>query len=187
MNDQTMTMPSMKVAVASKENANYVAGRRAFFKYRDLGVTEGTNGFMRAQVTSAEQGMSKPTGWHVHKCQAQLVYVLSGWVDLVFADRKVRVNAGELDHDSRQHAAQRDRHIGHVRAAGGVGSRRNGHRALRAPAGALTSVQAPSVTLGAWQPRSSPRGSTCSTSRCRARQRDRSALTAIVGGCASVS
>ena len=63
-------MPKMQVAVADKDNANYVAGRRAFFKYRDLGVTEGTNGFMRAQVTSAEQGMSKPTGWHVHKCQA---------------------------------------------------------------------------------------------------------------------
>ena len=95
MNDQTMTMPTMKVAVASKENANYVAGRRAFFKYRDLGVTEGTGGFMRAQVTSAEQGMSKETGWHVHKCQAQLVYMLSGWVDLEFADRKVRVKAGD--------------------------------------------------------------------------------------------
>ena len=95
MNDQTMTMPTMKVAVASKENASYVAGRRAFFKSRDLDVTEGTGGFMRAQVTSAEQGMSKETGWHVHKCQAQLVYMLSGWVDLVFADRKVRINAGD--------------------------------------------------------------------------------------------
>ena len=95
MNDQTMTMPAMKVAVATTENANYVAGRRAFFKYRDLGVTEGTNGFMRAQVTTAEQGMSKPTGWHVHKCQAQLVYMLSGWVDLEFADRKVRIKAGD--------------------------------------------------------------------------------------------
>ena len=95
MNDQTMTMPTMKVAVASKENANYVAGRRAFFKYRDLGVTEGTGGFMRAQVTSAEQGMSKPTGWHIHKCQAQFVYMLSGWVDLEFEDRKVRINAGD--------------------------------------------------------------------------------------------
>ncbi len=95
MNDQTMTMPSMKVAVATKENAKYVAGRRAFFRYRDLGVTEGTNGFMRAQVTSAEQGMSQPTGWHVHKCQAQLVYMLSGWIDLEFEDRKVRIQAGD--------------------------------------------------------------------------------------------
>jgi quercetin dioxygenase-like cupin family protein len=95
MNDQVMTKPKMKVAVASKENANYVAGRRAFFKYRDLGVTEGTNGVMRAQVTSAEQGMSKETGWHIHKCEAQLVYMLSGWIDLEFEDRKVRVKAGD--------------------------------------------------------------------------------------------
>jgi len=92
MNDQAMTM---KVAYADKDNANYVAGRRAFFKYRDLGVTEGTNGFMRAQVTSAEQGMSKETGWHIHKCEAQLVYMLSGWVDLEFEDRKVRIKAGD--------------------------------------------------------------------------------------------
>src|SRR5271166_1418329 len=96
MNDQTMTMPTMKVAVASKENANYVAGRRAFFKYRDLGVTEGTNGFMRAQVTSAEQGMSQPTGWHVHKCEAQLVYMLSGWIELEFAGEPLcRLEAGD--------------------------------------------------------------------------------------------
>jgi quercetin dioxygenase-like cupin family protein len=95
MNDQPMSVPTMKVAVAAKDNAKYVSGRRAFFKYRDLGVTEGTNGFMRAQVTSAEQGMSKPTGWHIHKCQAQLVYMLSGWIDLEFEDRKVRVQAGD--------------------------------------------------------------------------------------------
>ena len=88
MNDHTPIGKTMKVAYADKDNADYVAGRRAFFKYRDLGVTAGTNGFMRAQVTSAEQGMSKPTGWHVHKCQAQLVYMLSGckrtsWVRLL--------------------------------------------------------------------------------------------------------
>ena len=96
MNDQVMTKPTMKVAVASKDNANYVAGRRAFFKYRDLGVTEGTGGFMRAQVTSAEQGMSKPTGWHVHKCQAQFVYVLSGTVRMqVQGSAVVTLKAGE--------------------------------------------------------------------------------------------
>jgi len=95
MNEHTPIGKMMNVAVATKENAKYVSGRRAYFKYRDLGATEGTNGFMRAQVTSAEQGMSQPTGWHVHKCQAQLVYMLSGWVDLEFADRKVRIQAGD--------------------------------------------------------------------------------------------
>src|ERR1700749_2420941 len=95
MNDHTPIGKTMNVAVATKDNAKYVSGRRDFFKYRDLGVTAGTNGFMRAQVTSAEKGMSKPTGWHVHKCQAQFVYVLSCWVDLEFEDRKVRVSEGE--------------------------------------------------------------------------------------------
>ena len=90
-----MDIEQMTVAVASKENANYVAGRRPFFKYRDLGVTAATHGKMRAQVTSAEQGMSKQTGWHIHKCEAQFVYMLSGWVDLVFADRTVRLGAGD--------------------------------------------------------------------------------------------
>jgi mannose-6-phosphate isomerase-like protein (cupin superfamily) len=90
-----MDIETMAVAVATKENASYTSGRRAFFKYRDLGVTAATHGRMRAQVTSAEQGMSKPTGWHVHKCEAQLVYLLSGWIDLEFADRKVRLQAGD--------------------------------------------------------------------------------------------
>ena len=90
-----MDIEQMQVAVASKDNAEYVAGRRPFFKYRDLGVTAATHRRMRAQVTSAEQGMSQPTGWHVHKCEAQFVYMLSGWVELEFADRKVRLNAGD--------------------------------------------------------------------------------------------
>jgi quercetin dioxygenase-like cupin family protein len=95
MDDQVMVDRTMKVAVATKENARYVSGRREYFKYRDLGVTDSTHGFMRAQVTSAERGMSQPTGWHVHKCEAQLVYMLSGWVELEFADRKVRIGAGD--------------------------------------------------------------------------------------------
>jgi len=90
-----MDIEQMTVAVASAENPNYLAGRRAFFKYRDLGVTAATHRRMRAQVTSAEQGMSQPTGWHVHKCEMQLVYMLSGWIDLEFPDRKVRLKAGD--------------------------------------------------------------------------------------------
>ena len=90
-----MDIEPMAVAVSTAANPNYVKGRRDFFKYRDLGVTAATQGRMRAQVTKAERGMSQPTGWHVHKCEAQLVYMLSGWVDLEFADRKVRLSAGD--------------------------------------------------------------------------------------------
>src|SRR5580698_8304399 len=85
-----------KPAVAKKSSAEYVSGRRAFFKYRDLGVTRATGGKLRAQVTSAEAGMSQPTGWHIHKCEAQLVFMLSGWIELEFAGEPLcRLEAGD--------------------------------------------------------------------------------------------
>ena len=43
--------PPGKLAHATPETAPLVAGRRSFFKYRDLGVTVASNGRMRAQVT----------------------------------------------------------------------------------------------------------------------------------------
>ena len=87
--------PAMKVAVATQKNAQFVEGRRPFFKYRDLGVTDATSGRMRAQITSATQGMSRPTGWHYHVCDMQFVYLLSGWVDLEFEDGPLRLEAGD--------------------------------------------------------------------------------------------
>ena len=97
MNDMPKpTEQAQKLAYASMENPTYVAGRRSFFKYRELGVTDATNGRMRAQVTSATQGMGQPTGWHYHVCEQQFVYMLKGWVDLEFEDgTKVRLKEGE--------------------------------------------------------------------------------------------
>ena len=95
MDDHT-TAPTMKLAVSQAKEPHFVEGRRAFFKYRDLGVTEGTGGRMRAQITSASAGMSRPTGWHRHLCEMQFVYVLDGWLDLEFADRgTLRLEAGD--------------------------------------------------------------------------------------------
>jgi quercetin dioxygenase-like cupin family protein len=95
MNDAVATSTG-KLAHAPANNARYVEGRRAFFKYRDLGVTDATGGKMRAQVTSATQGLGKPTGWHYHICEHQLVYMLKGWVDLEFEDgTKVRLMPGD--------------------------------------------------------------------------------------------
>jgi quercetin dioxygenase-like cupin family protein len=96
MNDSVTSTPKQKLAVAKLANATYVAGRRDFFKYRELGVTEASNRRMRAQVTSATQGLGKPTGWHYHQCEQQLVYMLKGWVDLEFEDgTKVHLEAGD--------------------------------------------------------------------------------------------
>jgi quercetin dioxygenase-like cupin family protein len=96
MNDSEVQTATGKLALARAGDPNYVAGRRAFFKYRDLGVTEATSGQMRAQVTSATQGLGKPTGWHYHVCEQQFVYMLKGWVDLEFEDgTKVRLMPGD--------------------------------------------------------------------------------------------
>jgi quercetin dioxygenase-like cupin family protein len=96
MNDAVSSEKPQTLAVATADNPVYVPGRRDFFKYRELGVTEATNGRMRAQVTEAKQGLSKPTGWHYHVCEQQFIYMLKGWVDLEFADgRKVHLKQGD--------------------------------------------------------------------------------------------
>ncbi len=83
------------VAVSSAKDPVLVKGRRAFFTYRDLGVTAGSAGRIRAQVTAGRDGMTEPTGWHEHLCEGQLVYMLNGWILLEFADRKIRLEAGD--------------------------------------------------------------------------------------------
>jgi quercetin dioxygenase-like cupin family protein len=84
------------LAYAPASNPVYKPGRRDFFKYRDLGVTDATSGKMRAQITSATQGLGRPTGWHYHVCEHQLVYMLKGWVDLEFEDgTKIHLQAGD--------------------------------------------------------------------------------------------
>ena len=96
MNDSVTSDKAQTLAIATTENPTYVAGRRSFFRYRELGVTEATNGVMRAQVMEASQGLSEPTGWHYHVCDQQFVYMLKGWVDLEFEDgRKVHLKAGD--------------------------------------------------------------------------------------------
>ncbi|MBC8725729.1 cupin domain-containing protein [Paraburkholderia sp. 31.1] len=84
-----------KLAYATTETAPLVAGRRTFFNYRDLGVSDATDGRMRAQVTVAT-GVMQQTGWHYHVCETQFIFTLRGWIDLQFEDgRVVRVGAGE--------------------------------------------------------------------------------------------
>lgn len=84
------------LAHATPATAPVVPGRREFFKYQDLLVAQATEGRMRAQIMSSSQGLSKPTGWHYHVCEAQFVYCLTGWVDLEFEDgRSLRLNSGE--------------------------------------------------------------------------------------------
>ncbi|MBV9862396.1 MAG: cupin domain-containing protein [Alphaproteobacteria bacterium] len=88
--------PALKLAYASERTPNYTPGRRSFFKYRDLGLKEASNGQLRGQVMTARDGMTEPTGWHYHTCEGQFVYTLKGWVELEFEDGEVmKLEAGD--------------------------------------------------------------------------------------------
>ncbi|MCO6418147.1 cupin domain-containing protein [Siccirubricoccus sp. KC 17139] len=90
------TRPEIKLTVAKKAEQPFVKGRRKFFRYRDLGVQAATGGKLRAQIMEAITGMTEPTGWHTHQCEAQFVYVLKGWVELEFEDgTRTRSEAGD--------------------------------------------------------------------------------------------
>ena len=82
--------------VSRKNAPEYITGRRAFFKYREMGVSSASGGKFRVQVMSAEKGLSEPTGWHYHACEGQFVFMLNGWVDLVFENGdEVRIGEGD--------------------------------------------------------------------------------------------
>ena len=88
--------PAQKVAHGRIAEPVLVKGRREFFTYRDLGVAEASGGNMRAQVMTASQGLSRPTGWHYHECDGQFIYILKGWVELQFEDGKmIKVEEGD--------------------------------------------------------------------------------------------
>lgn len=94
MNDHITA--AQKLVYVTPETAEIVKGRRDFFNYHELGVTDATNGAMRAQIMKATQGLSEPTGWHYHECDQQFIHMLKGWVDLEFEDgRKIRLKAGD--------------------------------------------------------------------------------------------
>lgn len=96
MNDQSNAPKLGKMVHAVPSKLPDASGRRAFFTYKDMGVTDATGGMMRAQLTTAREGMKESTGWHYHVCEAQYVYCTSGWVDLEFeTGETVRVSAGE--------------------------------------------------------------------------------------------
>lgn len=74
-----------KQVITTPDTSPFITGRRDFFKYRDLGTMEATNGGMHATVTKGTIGIV-PTGWHYHELQVQFLYFLKGWVKLEFED-----------------------------------------------------------------------------------------------------
>jgi uncharacterized protein YjlB len=87
------TRPAMKFAYTTPVSAP-ATPRRAFMTCRDLGVTDASDGWMRAQVMNVKSGAG-PSGWHYHVCEGQFLYVLKGWVEAEFEDgTMLRAEAG---------------------------------------------------------------------------------------------
>ena len=83
------TQRAMHLQKSFVSTTPYAPGRRAFFKYRDLGVERASGGRMRAYQNNSIAGMTEPTGWHYHTCEMQLVYVLKGKLVIEFEDGTV--------------------------------------------------------------------------------------------------
>ena len=87
--DQTGQRSDMKLVKSFASQTPYAQGRRAFFRYRDLGVEAASGGRMRAYHNTCIAGMTEPTGWHYHDCEMQFVYVMKGRLTIEFEDGTV--------------------------------------------------------------------------------------------------
>ena len=73
-------------------------GLRDFFKYRDLGIAEATNGKVLAQLVCANAAPEKGTGWHYHGAEFHMVLMLKGWAKFMYDDKETLVAAGDCVH-----------------------------------------------------------------------------------------
>jgi quercetin dioxygenase-like cupin family protein len=73
-------------------------GLRDFFLYRDLGISEATNGKVIAQLVIANNAPEKGTGWHRHEAEFHIVYMLRGWAKFMYEDQVTLVSAGDCVH-----------------------------------------------------------------------------------------
>jgi quercetin dioxygenase-like cupin family protein len=80
----------MKFRTTAKDEADIATGRRDFFVYRNFGIEEASNGYMRVTTFTAKRAMETETGWHYHVCGAQLIYIIKGWAEVAFEDGKTR-------------------------------------------------------------------------------------------------
>lgn len=82
-------------AVSHAADADWDAGLRTFFSYRDLGVAAATGGKVGAHVIRARDASAVRGDPHRHTLEFQLVYVLRGWITFDYAGvGPVRLEAG---------------------------------------------------------------------------------------------
>ena len=82
-------------ALSHARDADWDAGLRTFFAYRDLGVAAATEGRVGAHLIRARGASSEEGDRHRHTLDFQFVYVLRGWVEFAYDGvGRVRLEAG---------------------------------------------------------------------------------------------
>ena len=91
---------AMKFSVSHHNEGDFkTEGLRAFFKYRDLGIRDATNGRVIAHVIRAIPGAPIEAERHHHELEFQFVYVLKGWIEFDYEGvGKTRLTAGSCVH-----------------------------------------------------------------------------------------
>lgn len=73
-------------------------GLRDFFVYRDLGIADATGGKVIAHLVRANSAPEAGTGWHIHRADFHIVYMLKGWAKFMYEDKETLVEAGDCVH-----------------------------------------------------------------------------------------
>ena len=82
----------------ASDTAFVTGGLRAFFLYRDLGISAATNGKVIAQLVKANLPPADGTGWHRHVADFHIVLMLKGWARFMYEDKVTLVEAGDCVH-----------------------------------------------------------------------------------------
>ncbi len=91
-----MNQTKVTTVASRSQDAHWVKGFRPYFVYRDLGVREATAGKVLAHVIRANEPCAGPMGYHSHKLDFQMVYMLKGSSRIYFEDvGEIDVKAGD--------------------------------------------------------------------------------------------
>jgi mannose-6-phosphate isomerase-like protein (cupin superfamily) len=75
-------------------------GLRSFFEYRDLGLAQATGGRYGGYVVRAVRSGNESTGTHTHAPDAQIIYILKGWLKAEYGGQGiVMLKAGACLHN----------------------------------------------------------------------------------------
>ena len=96
-----MSNNSQKFSASFAKEAQFEAGLRGCFEYRDLGINDATHGQYHAAISRVRSEFKgdqniRTTGMHRHLCDFQMFYVLKGWVTMYYeGEGEVTLRAGD--------------------------------------------------------------------------------------------